>query len=91
VIDDFLIERETIPNELKDAQLALCMTLDSGGDDFDPMGILERSTKKEKVGDIEVEYKDGSASREIPISVNRFLQKLIKDGTSGTGFNVSRG
>ena len=87
-IDDFYIEPTTIPQEIKDAEMSLCMSIDAG---VDPMDTICRATKKEKVGEIEVEYMDNASSRDIISSVNRLLRKLLKDGSSGTAFKVSRG
>lgn len=87
-IDNFYIESDTIPQELKNAQLALCMSIDAG---VDPASDLERTTKREKVGDIEVEYRDTSASRELATKANYWLRKLVKGSVGGSGFMVSRG
>ncbi len=88
-IDDFYIEPTTIPQELKNAQMSLCMSIDAG---TDPMAIVPRATKKEKVDVLEVEYMDNAASKAIVTSVNRMLSKLLKGGgAASTQFNVSRG
>ncbi len=88
-IDDFYIEPTTIPQELKNAQMSLCMSIDDG---TDPMATIGRATKKEKVDVLEVEYMDNAASKAIVTSVNRMLSKLLKGGGVGsTQFNVSRG
>jgi len=87
-IDNFYIEPTTIPQELKNAQMSLCMSIDAG---VDPMATIDRATKKEKVDVLEIEYMDNAASRAIVTSVNRILAKLLQDGSSGTSFNVSRG
>ncbi len=87
-IDGFYIEPTTIPQELINAQLSLCMSIN---DDVDPMSTLDRATKREKVDTIEVEYMDNAASRAIITSVNRILAKLLSGDPMSTQFNVSRG
>lgn len=90
-IDGFYIEPTTIPQDLKNAQMALCVILDSGNGNFDPMDNTERAIKREKVGELELEYADSAANREIMTGINKHLRKLIKSGSQGSAFMVSRG
>lgn len=86
-IDGYYIEPSTIPQELKNSQMALCLSIDAGAD---PMATTERATKKEKVDTIEIEYMDNAATKAIITSVNRALNKLLKSGSMGSNFNVDR-
>ena len=82
-IDGFDVSSEEIPEELKNAQLALAVSIDEGND---PMATIHRKTRKEKVDVLEIEYADNSASAAIITSVNRILAKLLSGGGVGGGF-----
>lgn len=81
-VDGFDIEVDEIPNDLKIAQMALSLEIDAGND---PMAPVERSTKKEKVDVIEVEYMDGTRDSTYAPSYQRYLNKLVSGNTSGLG------
>ena len=87
-IDGFSVSESTIPNELKNGQMAVAIAIDS---DADPLGNVEPAVKKEKVGSLEVEYQDGAGNESIAKSINAALQKLLATGGSGSSsFVVSR-
>jgi len=86
-IDGYYIERSTIPQELKNGQMLLCMSIDAG---VDPMTSLTRATKKEKLDTLEVEYMDNAATRTLITSVDNTLKKLLASGNNGLSFNVFR-
>lgn len=87
-IDGFLFPDDEIPDDLKAAQMALCVSIDSG---VDPMATVGRATKKEKVDVIEVEYMDNASAVPFITSVNSSLSKLLAGGgIGGTSFNVVR-
>lgn len=86
-IDGYLFASDEIPKELKSAQMALAISIDSG---TDPMATIERATKREKVDVIEVEYMDNASSVAIITSVNRMLRKLLSGATGGSAFRVVR-
>lgn len=85
-IDGYSIPSTTIPNELKLAQMRLAYEIDQGND---PLSTIERKVKREKVGPVEVEYSESSASSDILRSVNKMIRKLLS-GTNGAAFTVSR-
>lgn len=85
-IDGYSLSSSTIPNELKLAQMRLAQEIDQGND---PLETLARKVKREKVGPVEVEYDDSSASSAILRSVNNMLRKILST-TSGNAFYVSR-
>lgn len=80
-IDGFLVGSDTIPQELKDAQMATAVSIDQGND---PAGTVDRATKREKLDVMEVEYQDNASSSPIVRSVINAFSKLIKGG-SGIG------
>jgi len=82
-IDGYAYDIDTIPQMLKDAQFAVAIAI---GDDADPLSIITRETKREKVGEIEVEYKDSTVQAATARTISAALYKLTK---SGGGFNVS--
>lgn len=86
IIDGYSVDVTNIPLLLKDALAEVCISIDAG---FNPLANVPRETIKEKVGDIEVEYKSGSRSTEYPTAAYSKLRKLIEN----TGYNVkvSRG
>ncbi len=88
VLDGYTVSSTTIPNELKNGQLATAIAIDEGND---PLSALEPGVKKEKVGDIEIEYQDGAASETIARTINASLKKLLSGGSGGSSFTVSRG
>lgn len=86
-IDGYLFAPDAIPQELKNAQMALAVSIDAG---TDPMATLERATKREKADVLEVEYMDNASSVAIITSVNRLLRKLLAGGTGGSSYRVVR-
>jgi len=83
-IDGYSVSVTTIPQLLKDALCEVSIGID---DDADPLGNEDRQTKKEKVGDIEVEYMDGSRNYTYLKGAHSKLTKLI----SGAPNMVHRG
>lgn len=81
-VDGFLIDDNEIPVDLKYAQIEVGIAIDAGNN---PLSTLDRETKREKVGDIEVEYSDGARDSVELRSVNNRLAKLTTGGT-GSGF-----
>jgi len=85
-IDGFYYAPTDIPSQLKTAQMEVAMSLDS---DIDPQAPIERKTTKEKVGPIEVEYSESSASNTINPKISSALKGLTV-GLGGFQFAVSR-
>lgn len=78
-VDGFLVADDEIPADLKYAQIEVAIAIDSG---TNPMAPLGRETKREKVGDIEVEYDDGARSTTELVAVNARLNKLLVSGSN---------
>lgn len=88
-IDGFEYESTEIPQQLKDAQMAVALSIDAG---INPLGAITRAVKREKVDVIEVEYMDNAAAVDISRSISTAIQKLIKGGSyGGVNFRVIRG
>ncbi len=83
-IDGYLFAYNDIPQELINAQMQVAMAIDVGNG---PLATIARATKRERVGELEVEYTDGAASVSIVRSINAMLWKLL---TNGMGFKVSK-
>ncbi len=74
VIDTFAVESNEIPPEVKTAIYEIAYAEEAGDGQLDP---VEREVKKEKVGDLEVEYMDGSPTRTQNVAVSRAMKKLL--------------
>ncbi len=83
-IDGYLFAYNDIPQELINAQMQVAMAIDVGNG---PLATIARATKRERVGELEVEYTSGAASVSIVRSINAMLWKLL---TNGMGFKVSK-
>ena len=87
-IDRYYIERETIPKELKNGVYTAALAIDA---ELDPLRIIERATKREKVDVIEVEYMDSAAAQPIVKTINAAMRKILAGGgSSTTTFEVNR-
>lgn len=83
-----LLDKNTIPKNLKNAQLATAVAIDQGQD---PLAPIARATKREKVDVIEVEYMDGSAPYVINRTIMASLSNLLANGAGGgSNFAVNR-
>jgi len=87
IVDGYLISSDEIPQELKDGQMQTCIAIDEGND---PLQDSPRKTKREKVGDLEVEYSDSSSSVVINKKITATLKKLLDGGAGGNTFKVSK-
>jgi len=83
-IDGYLFAYNDIPQELINAQMQVAMAIDVGNG---PLVTVARSTKRERVGELEVEYMDGAASTSTVRAINAMLWKLL---ASGFGFKVTK-
>ena len=87
-IDGYYVESTTIPSALKTGQIATALAIDS---DNSPLATVGRSTKREKVDVIEVEYMDSAAAQPIVKTINAAMRKILVSGGSGTTtFEVNR-
>ena len=87
-IDGYYVESTTIPSALKTGQIATALAIDS---DNSPLATVGRSTKREKVDVIEVEYMSSAAAQPIVKTINAAMRKiLVSGGSSTTTFAVTR-
>ncbi len=73
-IDGVLIDSDTVPQEVKDAQAVIAVSIDQG---YDPMATYGPAVKREKVDVIEIEYKDSASTTDYSPAITRALDKLI--------------
>ena len=87
-IDGFYFVPTIIPPALQTGQIATALAIDS---DNSPLATVGRSTKREKVDVIEVEYMDSAAAQPIVKTINAAMRKLlVNGGSSTTTFAVTR-
>lgn len=79
-IDGYYIDNDYIPKELKQAQMAIAVSIDEGNG---PLSTIERTTKREQVGPILVEYMDSSSSTNTVRTIPASLRKLVSGGVNG--------
>jgi len=75
-IDGYGINSDEIPSQVKTALYEITYAYEQGYGIDDP--VLKQSSK-EKIGNIEVEYKTSSADRTLTPAVSHALRKLIKN------------
>lgn len=77
VIDGWVQNVEDIPQQLKDGQMETALAIDAGNG---PLIDLPRSTSRERVGEIEVEYTPGTSSTVVVRKINYKLRKILANG-----------
>lgn len=87
VIDGYAKESDEIPTEVKKALYELTYAEELGDGELNQ---VERKVQSETVGPISVTYSSGSASNTLNPGVTKAIRKLLKNGTGGSGFKVSR-
>ena len=87
-IDGFYFVPTIIPPALQTGQIATALAINS---DNSPLATVGRSTKREKVDVIEVEYMSSAAAQPIVKTINAAMRKILVSGGSGTTtFEVNR-
>jgi hypothetical protein len=84
IVDGYTLDVSTIPQQLKNGQMAAALAIDAGNG---PLIDLPKNTKREKVGEIDVEYMDGAGSITVVRTINAQLWKLL---VGGYGFKVTK-
>jgi len=77
-IDGYSVGSAVIPDEVKAAIYELSYAEESGNGQ---LATVERETKREKVGELEVEYSDTASSRDLNVAVSRAIKKLLGCGS----------
>lgn len=75
IIDTYAINSNEIPQLLLDAQMEAALAIDGGNN---PLANVDRATKKEKLGELEVEYMDGASESVLIRKIRAKLNKLLK-------------
>ena len=73
-VDAYYVDSDEIPTLLKQAEMEICIAIDGG---VDPLANLGRETKREKVGDLEVEYAIGARPDTYLTAAEAKLRKLL--------------
>lgn len=79
-LNDYWQDVDDLPQQLLNGQMAVALAIDAGNG---PLADVPRATKREKVGEIEVEYSDAAASSVIVKTINAQLGKLLASGSTG--------
>lgn len=87
VVDDYSVSRETLPPDLKKAQLALAIAIDQG---YDPLANVDRTQQRIKIDVIDITYDDSAASIPYAQTFSHRVRKLIRGGFGGNNFRLSR-
>lgn len=81
-VDSILQDSDVVPQGIKNAEMQTAIEIDNG---FDPLAVVERATKLEKVDVIEVEYSDNASETYRLTSVNALLRPYLKGAEAGNG------
>jgi hypothetical protein len=73
-VDAYYVDSDEIPTLLKQAEMEICIAIDGG---VNPLANLGRETKREKVGDLEVEYAIGARPDTYLTAAEAKLRKLL--------------
>lgn len=87
-VDSYYVGETVIPQLLKDALCEVALGIDAGNN---PLASVDRTTKREKVGDIEVEYMDGARDQVYLAAAENKLRKLVSNTASGLNVSINRG
>lgn len=77
-------DSSAVPNEIKTAQIVACLLIDSG-EDLNP--TLGKTTIREKIAEIEVEYRDNSTETKSFTQLNALLAPFL---TASGGLKLVR-
>lgn len=70
-------DSETVPNEIKKAQMIAALLIDSG---YDLQSTLGQAIKREKVSVLETEYQDYTIGAEQHRALDDILRQFLKSG-----------
>jgi hypothetical protein len=73
-LDSYYVDSDKIPTLVKQAEMEICIAIDGG---VDPLANQSRETKREKVGDLEVEYAVGARPDTYLTAAEAKLRKLL--------------
>ncbi len=87
VYDGYEVLYNTIHLKIVDAQCEVALAIDAGNG---PLADIARSTKREKVGPLEVEYMDSASSVVTNRKIMSLLTPFLASGTSGWNFMIGK-
>lgn len=79
-IDGVLIDSETVPQQTKDAQAVIAMSIEAG---YDPLATYGPAVKSEKVDVITVTYKDSARATDYNPDITRVLEPIVETSSGG--------
>ena len=83
-VDGYYVSETSVPQLLKDALCEIVISIDGG---TDPLSSESRETKREKIGEIEVEYTAGSRNYTYIKAAEYKLRKLLRsNGQAAVNF-----
>jgi hypothetical protein len=72
------VSDDSVPTAIKNAEMAMAIEIDKGNE---PLATLSRATKREKVGELEVEYADSALDRANFVGVIALIKPYLAGGT----------
>jgi hypothetical protein len=81
-IDGVLVDPDTVPQEVKDAESVIAMSIQAG---YDPLATYGPAVKSEKVDVIQITYKDSSSTTDYNPNITRALSKITTGFGAGSG------
>jgi len=86
-LDGFLLASDSVPAQIVNAEYEVALAIDAGAS---PLGSITSGVKKEKVGDLEIEYQDGSSQITVSRAVSAKLAPYLSGAAGGSTFTVTR-
>lgn len=80
-IDGYYNDVDNIPTELKNGLMQTAVAIDQGNG---PQQVAPRKTIMEKVGELQVQYANGSSAVTIDPKIKSYLFKLLRAGGPGS-------
>ena len=86
-VDGYLLPSTTVPQIIKDAQMAVALSIDGG---TDPLSDVSPAVKRERADVVEIEYQDGASPVAVSRRIIASLRKVLDSGGGSAGFAVAR-
>ena len=80
-IDGVLVDSATVPQEVKDAQAVIAMSINDG---YDPLATYGPAVKRRKTDVLETEYKDSASTTKYSPNITRALSKIVTSTSAGS-------
>lgn len=86
-VDGYLLPSGDVPQLIKDAQMAVAISIDGG---TDPLSDVSPAIKRERADVVEIEYQDGAAPVTVSRRIIARLSRVLAGDGAGANFTVSR-